>query len=88
MTAPLVVATEDRLREIVREVVAAALADQRPSEPAPVLLRRADLARACSVSPRIVDSWRARGCPVVRVGSDPRFELAAVVEWLRAGGAT
>ena len=59
-----------------------------PPAPSPALLRRRDLAAACSVSVRVVDGWRARGCPVVPIGSEPRFELDAVLAWLRAGGAS
>lgn len=56
--------------------------------PRPALLRRRDVAVACSVSVRQVDAWRVKGCPVVRVGTEPRFELDAVLRWLRAGGAS
>ena len=86
--APTVIVTSpDQLAELVTAAVAAALAELAPATAPPALLDRAGLARACTVSVATVDRWAAAGCPVVRIGAAPRYELASVLEWLRAGGA-
>jgi len=59
--------------------VRAALAPEHP----PALLDRAGLARELATSPGTVDRLRREGLPEVRVGDQPRFELAAVLAWLR-----
>jgi hypothetical protein len=53
-------------------------------EGAPALLDRQGLARELQVSPATVDRLRADGCPELIVGASPRFELAAVLAWIRA----
>lgn len=87
MSSPIVVTSPAELRDLVTEAVAEALADLAPAAAPPALLDRAGLARACTVSVATVDRWAAAGCPVVRIGVAPRFELASVLEWLRSGGA-
>lgn len=59
--------------------VRAALAPEHP----PALLDRAGLARELATSPGTVDRLRREGLPEVRVGDQPRFELGAVLAWLR-----
>lgn len=83
----VVVVTTAELRELVTAAVAEALDGTAPATAPPALLDRAGLARACSVSTATVDRWVGAGCPVVRIGCAPRFELAAILDWLRAGGA-
>jgi hypothetical protein len=80
----LLAAYADRLADLVADRVLARLADR--AEPA--LLDRAGLARALAISPASLDTLRRReGFPEIRVLDAPRFELAAVLEWLHARGA-
>ena len=78
---------EPAVREALAEVVSEVLpANEQPDAPV-TLLDRAGLARALVVSPQTVDRLRGRPAfPELRVGDAPRFELAAVVRWLRADG--
>jgi len=46
------------------------------------LLTRAELASELQVAPRTVQNLEKRGLPVVRVGADPRYDLAEVRRWL------
>jgi hypothetical protein len=82
-TAPVrvVVLSVEELRELIREAVA----DARAEAPAaPALLDRRRLGVALGVCPDTVDRLRREGCPEVRVGDVPRFELADVLAWLKA----
>lgn len=88
---PSVTLTRGQLRELVADAVTDALADHAPAEPAPVLVDRAGLARALSVSLSSVDRLLREGCPMIRIGDAPRFCVADVVAWLQArqaGGPT
>ena len=75
----VVVRTVD-LQRLITEAVEQALGAR---EAEPVLLDRERLARALSVSLPTVDRLRAAGMPTVWVVQAPRFELAAVLEWIR-----
>src|SRR5688572_5300162 len=79
----LVTLTVPELRSLMAEAVRTALAEQRPpAEPA--LIDRDELATALSVSPSTLDRMRSEAnFPELRVGDAPRFELEAVLEWLR-----
>jgi hypothetical protein len=55
-----------------------------PNQTVPALLTRDMLARELSISPSQLDRLRAQGLPCLRVAGMPRFELAAVLTWLRA----
>ncbi|MBK8994614.1 MAG: hypothetical protein IPM35_02535 [Myxococcales bacterium] len=76
--------TLEDLAELVRGAVADVLADHGPAQPAPALVDRAGLARALSVSLSSVDRLLREGCPRVRIGDAPRFDVADVIAWLRA----
>ncbi|MBI4702174.1 MAG: hypothetical protein HY744_13670 [Deltaproteobacteria bacterium] len=88
---PLTVAVVGALRPVLAEVVREALAERQPAEAPPALLDRAALAAALSCSPSTVDRLRLAGLPTVRLCDGVRFELPAVLGWLRqrsgAGGA-
>lgn len=73
---PFVEAVARRSAQLVLEGIA-----DRSAEPA--VLDRSLLAARLSCSPSSVDRMRAAGCPHVRIGESPRFELAAVLAWLR-----
>lgn len=75
---------DHEMRERVVSLLADALAEHEPAEPAPALVDRQGLARALSVSLSTVDRVRHEGCPQVTVGDSPRFRVQAVVEWLQA----
>ena len=85
--APSVTLTRGELRQLVTNAVADALCDQQPAQPAPELVDRRGLARALFVSLSSVDRLAREGCPCVRVCDSPRFEVAAVIDWLKARAA-
>lgn len=76
----LVAAFRDELVELVAERVLAGLSE-RQAEPA--LLDRRGLAQALAVGVDTLDKLRQEGLPELRVGDSPRFELEAVLGWLR-----
>ena len=77
----LAVIPVDELKALVTEAVATALAAH---DRAPRLLTRDGLARALGCSANHVDHLRKRGLPEVRLGQAAvRFELGAVLEWIR-----
>jgi excisionase family DNA binding protein len=49
----------------------------------PELLTRAELAKTLKISERTLDAMRAEGMPELKAGDSPRFEEAAVREWMR-----
>lgn len=81
----LVTLTAADLRALVVDAVADVLAELAPAD-APALLDRRGLARALGCSPDQVDRLRREGCPELRLGDVPRFELPAVLAWLRSRG--
>lgn len=81
-TAQLVVLTPEALRTLVSDAVADALGGA-PGNAAPGLLDRASLARALGVSTSTVDRLGRVGLPCLLVCEAKRFELPAVLEWLR-----
>lgn len=76
----LVLVEVDELRALLAETLRE-FSDRR--DPSPALVDRAGLARALGVSPASVDRLRGEGLPELRVGDAPRFELEAVLRWLR-----
>lgn len=59
-----------------------------PTAGAPqLLLTKHELARALQCSPSTLDRLRKEGMPVVMLGESPRFEAAAVTDWLRVRGS-
>ncbi|HKY37222.1 MAG TPA: hypothetical protein VJN18_14865 [Polyangiaceae bacterium] len=64
-------------------VVAVALEQALDQNAAPALHDRASLARELRCGVDTVDKMRTQGLPELRVGDSPRFELAAVLGWLR-----
>jgi hypothetical protein len=85
--APAFTLTADQLAAVVRGAVAEALASREPA-PATMLLDRNGIAEALDCSPSLVDKMRRRGMPHVRLGDSPRFELAAVLDWVRKDGSS
>lgn len=88
IAAATVAALRPELDEL-RAAVAQRAADR------PALLTAAELARELRCSRSTVQRLAADGCPRVMVCDSPRYELAVVLEWLRAqtknagrGGAT
>jgi hypothetical protein len=71
----------EHLQAIVHQAVADALAAHAA---APKLLTREGLAKAFACSTGHIDALRKRGLPTRWLGDAPRFELAAVLEWLKA----
>lgn len=71
----------------LRELISEELGQLTPRGPAtPRLHDRSELAEALGCSVPTVDRMRDEGMPEFRVGDSPRFELAAVLDWLRARG--
>lgn len=65
---------------------AAALAEERTEvggAPTAAIVDRAGLGAALGVSLATVDRLRLAGCPVLFVSDAPRFEVPAVLQWLR-----
>lgn len=86
MTDGLVILTPAQLQELVKQAVGEVLAEHQQDTAPPALVDRQGLARALGVSPGTVDKMRQRGCPEVRIGECPRFEVGAVVAWLKQRG--
>jgi hypothetical protein len=53
----------------------------------PALMTAAELATELRVCSKTVGRMRDQGCPHVMVVDSVRYELPAVLEWLRARGA-
>lgn len=77
--------TAGQLRGLVREAVVDVLEQDAPTV-RPVLLTRQQIAQALGCGVSTIEKLRTEGCPVVRLGDSPRFELARVLEWLRQRG--
>jgi len=75
---PAFTVTRGELKQMVREAVASAL-DVRP-----VLVDKSTLAKCLQCSPAHIDNLRKVGLPTVRVGESPRFDVEAVLAWLRS----
>ncbi len=82
----VVTITVDELAGIVRAAVAEVLAEHQP-QTRPALLDRAGCALLLGVSLATLARLRADGLPELRVGDSPRYEPAAVLEWVRSRGA-
>jgi hypothetical protein len=77
-------------RDELREEIAAAVGAIKPAAPAndaPTLLDRTQLAKALGCSLPTVDRLRRQGAPQFLLGDAPRFELDAVLAWLRTRSA-
>jgi|GEM_PF-2629562 predicted DNA-binding transcriptional regulator AlpA len=85
----LVMLRASDLGAVVAAAVTAALAARRPAPPTPPtpLLSRRELAAALGVSPASLDRLTRQGMPRLMVGATPRYDLAAVREWLASRGA-
>jgi hypothetical protein len=79
----LVVVAPEALAELVTTAVATALEGAASSGPAP-LLDRVGIGRALDVSVATVDRLVRQGMPCLLVAEARRFELPAVLQWLRA----
>jgi hypothetical protein len=84
--APAFTVTRAELRGLVRQAVLEATA-AAAAAPAPALLDREGLAFELGCSSALVDKFRRRGMPCLRLGDSPRFELAECLAWLRKDGA-
>lgn len=81
------------IERAIREQVAATLREELPTalsealaampSAGPGLVTREACARALSISVRSLDTLRAQGLPTVWVLESPRFDVAAVITWLR-----
>lgn len=80
----VVVVTPAELAAIVRDAVAEIIAEREDAPARPALLDRRGLAMALDCSPDQVDRLRREGCPELRVGDMPRFDLGEVLAWIRA----
>jgi hypothetical protein len=78
----LAVLTAEELAEVVRSVLAEELAERLPKT-GPTLLDRRGLAAELGCGVDTLDKLRREGLPTLMLGDSPRFELAAVLEWLR-----
>lgn len=76
-STPLWQLTVGQFRELMREC--------QPEPPKPqTMLTQSDLCRVFQVSRAVVAEWVRDGIPTLRCGAQsPRYELTAVLEWLR-----
>lgn len=82
----VVTITEAELDALVRRAVAEALAEHQVA-PATKLLDREGLCQALDISLASLHRLRQEsGFPELKVGDSPRFELEAVLAWLRERG--
>lgn len=79
---PLAALPTSEVLRLVRDLVRSELAELRADQ-SPALLDREGLAQALGCSTGQVDKLRRQGLPVVWLGASPRFELPAVLAWLR-----
>lgn len=80
----VVTVSADELRAIVRDELAALLDEREPERPADGLLTVDELCRALRVSrTHLTRLRREPGFPELRLIDSPRFDLAAVVAWLK-----
>lgn len=56
--------------------------------PSPAAVDRVGLGKALGVSVATIDRMRLAGAPVIWVCDSPRFEVAAVIAWLRERGSS
>ncbi len=82
MSDPIAAALGAALFPVVRDAVRDALADH-DSATLPALLTRSQIAEQLGCSARTVARLDGEGMPVVMVGDSPRYEIAAVLDWLR-----
>jgi hypothetical protein len=83
----LVVVPAEALAELIETAVAAGLEARACALPEP-LLDRAGVGRALDVSTATIDRLVRVGMPCVLVAEARRFELPAVLEWLRTRSNT
>jgi hypothetical protein len=76
----------DHVAVRLADLIIAHLDEQMAPEPKPALLDTAGLARELRVSAPTIAKLRRNGCPVVWVIESPRYELAAVLDFLRTRG--
>lgn len=70
--------------EPVRTALAEVLAEVTPSQTiAPAVLTSDELCEALRISRSKLDGLVGAGLPYLRVGSTRRYQLSAVLEWLR-----
>lgn len=77
----IVTLRRSELTDIITIAVAEALSE--PQAHAPALLTANSLSDALGVSPRTVRRLTLAGMPTLMVADSPRFELEAVLQWLR-----
>jgi len=80
-TAPAFTLTSAQLSSLVSEAVTEAL--EAHGQGAALLVDKQTLAHKLGCSATHVDHLRKRGLPIVRLGDSVRFEIEAVLTWLR-----
>lgn len=77
-------ALSDEIAEAVSERVLAQLADVIKPQARPSLLSRQELAQELGCGVDLIDKMRKRGMPTVMLCDSPRFELDAVLAWMKS----
>jgi hypothetical protein len=81
----LSVALAATIAPIVRDALADALAEHEVgAAPKPALLNTEELAHELRTSPSTIHRLRKAGLPVIMLIESPRYELSAVLSWLKA----
>jgi hypothetical protein len=87
-SASVVVLTPEQLDALLEAAVDRARLATTPANDAPsALLDRTGLAKALQCSLPSIDRLRREGLPQLTIGDAPRFEIDAVLAWLRARSA-
>jgi hypothetical protein len=83
----LVLTTRAELTDLVREAVAAAIAEQSESRPVErQVVGPNEMSRMLDISRTSLHRLRSEGCPAVRLGDVYKYEPSAVLTWLKARG--
>jgi len=80
--AAIVVVPLEQLDALIRDAVAAELADRR-EDVRPALLDRKGIAQALGIGTTSVDRFRKDGMPFIWLGESPRYIVEECIAWLR-----
>lgn len=81
----LVTMTAGALRQLVQECVQEAIAELHQPADTPLTVSGQELSQRLGVSRSTVHNMRSRGMPALKLGDCYRYEVDAVMQWLRAG---
>ncbi len=74
---------EQRFREVLREEIRAALAEQHPAISPEAYMTQAEAAKYANVTPSTIRKWHAQGLAVQKVGRSRRYTKSALDAFLK-----